>query len=145
MRDAVDKERYANVRDGANVDENARYNRAMIDVNKISTVFGRDDLRAYIAREIKKGNLVRIKKRSTPISDVDAVIAKRYERDTSSTSITENSKMSTDSAEALLLKDINSEIEVKIESPAPQTAIRGIPAAGWEVGLSDTIISLFGK
>jgi hypothetical protein len=38
------------------------YNRVIIDINKIATVFGRDEIYLYIREQISKGNLVRIKK-----------------------------------------------------------------------------------
>ena len=81
------------------IEDYASYNRAMIDVNKISTVFGRDNFRDYIAREVKKRNLVRIKKRSPQTGDSNALIAKQYGEKTSANSIAEKSKLSTGSAE----------------------------------------------
>ena len=77
------------------VNEHANYNKAMIDVNKISTVFGREGFREYINRQIEKKNLVRIKIRNTQNSDPNALIAKRYEKDVSNTIIAQNSQKST--------------------------------------------------
>jgi hypothetical protein len=47
------------------INEQGRYNQVSIDTNKIGTVFGREQLQRYIQKEIKNGNLVRIKKRSS--------------------------------------------------------------------------------
>lgn len=47
------------------INEQGRYNRVSIDTNKIGTAFGREQLQRYIQKEIKNGNLVRIKKRSS--------------------------------------------------------------------------------
>ncbi len=72
------------------IDEYADINRVFVDVNKISTAFGKTDFYQYVQREIKKGNLVRIKNRSTLISERDAPIAPDYEKDASNISITES-------------------------------------------------------
>ena len=69
------------------IDEHVQVNRVFIDVNKISTVFGKENLRDYIAREIRKGNIVRIKNRSNPTSERSAPIAEGYSRTTSKNSI----------------------------------------------------------
>lgn len=47
------------------INEQGRYNRVSIDTNKIGTAFGREQLQKYLQKEIKNGNLVRIKKRSS--------------------------------------------------------------------------------
>lgn len=44
------------------INETGISNTVFIDVNKISTVFGRGNLQDYIKRQIQKGDLVRIKK-----------------------------------------------------------------------------------
>lgn len=75
----------------------------MIDVNKISTVFGREGFREYINRQIEKKNLVRIKIRNTQNSDPNALIAKRYEKDVSNTIIAQNSQKSTPMAKKFTL------------------------------------------
>lgn len=62
------------------IDEKGQYNRVFIDTNKIATVFGRDNFFAYIQKEIKKGNLVRIKNRSTQASERTALIAGGYSK-----------------------------------------------------------------
>ena len=60
------------------INETTQHNRVFIDTNKISTVFGRDNFRKYISKEISKGNLVRIKNKSTTSSEPNALIAERY-------------------------------------------------------------------
>ena len=67
----------------------------MIDVNKIATVFGREGLREYIACEVKKKNLVRIKNKNTQTGEPNALIAKRYGMDVPNNSIAHNSEKST--------------------------------------------------
>ena len=69
------------------VDEHVQINRVFIDVNKISTVFGKENLQDYIAREIRKGNIVRIKNRSNPTSERSAPIAEGYSGNASISSI----------------------------------------------------------
>lgn len=69
------------------IDEHAQCNRVFIDVNKISTVFGRDNFREYINRQIRNGDLVRIKNRSNQTSERSALIAEGYGEVTSNNSI----------------------------------------------------------
>ena len=66
------------------VNEHAQFNRVFVDVNKISTVFGRDNFRDYIKKQVSDKNLVRIKNRSTQASEPSALIAKGYGEDASS-------------------------------------------------------------
>lgn len=46
--------------------------------NKIATVFGRNNLDEYLKREIKKGNLVRVKKKSTILGESPTPIVGHY-------------------------------------------------------------------
>lgn len=69
------------------IDEHARYNRVFIDTNKISTVFGRDNFREYIRRQLQQKNLVRIKNRNITASESSALIAEVYSNDVSKGSI----------------------------------------------------------
>ena len=62
------------------IDEKGQYNRVFIDTNKIATVFGRDNFSSYIQKEIEKGNLVRIKNKSTQASELTALIADSYSK-----------------------------------------------------------------
>ncbi len=71
------------------IDEHALYNRVFIDTNKISTVFGRDNLREYINKQVRDKNLVRIK-RSTQPSESRALIARHYGENASKDSIHQN-------------------------------------------------------
>ena len=54
-----------------------------IDTNKIATVFGRNELKKYIKNEIAKGNLVRIKNRSTQASESQSPINSDYSKNAS--------------------------------------------------------------
>ncbi|MBQ7974349.1 MAG: hypothetical protein IJ300_01500 [Clostridia bacterium] len=65
------------------INEKGLYNRAFIDTNKIATVFGRDELRGYINKQIRAGNLVRIKKRSSQTSESASPINAHYGNGTS--------------------------------------------------------------
>lgn len=69
------------------INEHAQINKVFFDVNKISTVFGRDNFREYIARQIRNGDLVRIKNRSIKTSESSAPIAEVYGKDASMDSI----------------------------------------------------------
>ena len=60
------------------INERGQYNRVFIDTNKIATVFGRDNFNEYINRELKNGNLVRIKNKSAQASERTAPIAGGY-------------------------------------------------------------------
>lgn len=60
------------------VNEKGMFNRVFIDTNKVATVFGRNELNEYINREINKGNLVRIKNRSTQTSESTSPIKADY-------------------------------------------------------------------
>lgn len=89
------------------INEKGQYNRVFIDTNKIATVFGRDNLSSYIQKEIKNGNLVRIKNKSTQASERTALIAAGYSKNaftdltvpqkaqSVNTSISENAKNGT--------------------------------------------------
>lgn len=60
------------------INETANYNRVFIKTNKIASVYGKNGLDEYIRNEIKKGNLVRIKKRGPTSSESPAPIAVDY-------------------------------------------------------------------
>ena len=80
------------------INEHAQFNRVFVDVNKISTVLGRDSFRDYIGRQIKNNNLIRIKNKSIQTSEPNALIARGYEMDASNNSIPQNSEKSSDFA-----------------------------------------------
>lgn len=52
------------------INEHGQWHNVEIKVNKIGTVFGREQLQRYIQKEIKNGNLVRIKKRSSLVGEL---------------------------------------------------------------------------
>ncbi|MBQ7095819.1 MAG: hypothetical protein IJN80_05170 [Clostridia bacterium] len=76
------------------INEHANCNRVMIDVNKVATVFGKEDLRGYIQKELRKGNIVRIKNRSIQTSEPTAPIAASYGMNTSNNNISQNNQNS---------------------------------------------------
>jgi hypothetical protein len=60
------------------INEMGSYNRVFMRTNKIASVYGKSGLSDYIKREVAKGNLVRIKKRSPANSESPAPIAVDY-------------------------------------------------------------------
>ena len=52
----------------------------MVDVNKISTVFGRENLHRYIRNEINNGNLVKKNKKSLQVSEPTGPIPGSYNK-----------------------------------------------------------------
>ena len=71
------------------INEKGQYNQVFVDVNKIATVFGKEELREYIRRQIASGNLVRIKKRSTQDSEPTRLFSARYDLNASDSSISQ--------------------------------------------------------
>ncbi len=69
------------------IDEKAQVNNVFIDVNKVATVFGREELKVYIKEQIAKGNLVRIKNRSINASEGSSPFNDHYSKDASINSI----------------------------------------------------------
>lgn len=69
------------------INEHALFNRVFIDVNKVSTVYGKTNFRDYINRQIRLNNLVRIKNRSNQTSESNAPIARDYGKDAPANSI----------------------------------------------------------
>ena len=68
----------------------ADYNSVVVETNKVAIVFGREGLRAYLQKEIKKGNLVRIKKKSPQVGDGTAPIAAAFDLKASNSSISDS-------------------------------------------------------
>ena len=64
------------------INQKAMYNEAIIDANKVSTVFGRENLRKYIQKEVQAGNLVRIKMKGTESSGGTSLINAAHRLDT---------------------------------------------------------------
>lgn len=60
------------------VNQKGQVNRVFIDVNRVATVFGRESFNEYIKRQLKDGNLVRIKNRSTQVGEQSGLIPARY-------------------------------------------------------------------
>ena len=89
------------------INEHAQYNRVFIDVNKISTVFGKESFREYIKAQIKKNNIVRVKNKSTQASERGALIATGYGMDASAPIISQNSDLSSGSAKNSAENDIS--------------------------------------
>ena len=75
------------------INEMGSYNRVLIRTNKIASVYGKSSLNEYIKREIAKGNLVRIKKRSPANSESSAPIAVDYNGVTSQAKAANKSAM----------------------------------------------------
>lgn len=69
------------------VNEHGVYNRIFVDTNKIATVFGRNELRTYLKKQLADGNLVRIKNRSTQASESQSPIDSDYSKNASTDSI----------------------------------------------------------
>lgn len=72
------------------INEKGQYNRVFIDTNKIATVYGKENFSEYIRRELERGNLVRIKNRSTQASERTALIAGGYNSNASDNIITQS-------------------------------------------------------
>ena len=66
------------------INTKAKQNNVFIDVNKVSTVFGREGIRAYIGEQLNKGNLIKIKKRSPQASEWTPLLGADYGMDASS-------------------------------------------------------------
>ena len=59
------------------------YNRVYDDVNKIATVFGKDEFREFIKNQIQHGNLVRVKIKNIQTSESTSPINADYSKDVS--------------------------------------------------------------
>lgn len=81
------------------IDQQGQYNRVFIDINRIATVFGREGLNEYLRRETDKGNLVRIKNKSTKVSERAGRLPDGYNSNASNTSIRDSNKKSTGNSE----------------------------------------------
>ncbi|MDY4255987.1 MAG: hypothetical protein SOX69_09755, partial [Oscillospiraceae bacterium] len=74
------------------INEKGSYNRVFIDTNKIATVYGKENFSDYIQKEVRKGNLVRIKNKSTQASERTTPIVAGYSLNASvDTTITQKS------------------------------------------------------
>jgi hypothetical protein len=75
------------------INEMGNYNRVFMQTNKIASVYGRSAVSEYIKREVAKGNLVRIKKRSPVNSESPAPTAVDYNDVTSQAKAANKSAM----------------------------------------------------
>ena len=71
---------------------------------------GMNEEKMQVSVQIRENNLVRIKNRSTHVSEGPALIARAYEMDASNNSITQNSEKSTETTE----KDLKNEKKVQM-------------------------------
>lgn len=72
------------------INQGGMYNEVYTLNNKIATVFGRNEFEAYIKRELAKGNLVRIKNRSTQASESSPPIGDNYSKNASTDIISDS-------------------------------------------------------
>lgn len=112
------------------VNQEGRYNNVRVIVNKIATVYGKNGLSEYLNREIERGNLVRIKRKSNRISGTTSPIDAEHETNASTDSIrnsAENVKEKFESQKIpegvkTKLKDISDIVEEKTEADAVMKA-----------------------
>ena len=92
----------------SNGNKNKRYNRIYIEAHQVATVFGREEITHYIATQLKKGNLVKIKKRSLQASEATAPIAAGYGMDASSANNIAEPHKNVNTPEAISKKSFSS-------------------------------------
>lgn len=123
------------------INEMGSYNRVFIRTNKIASVYGKSSLNEYIKREVARGNLVRIKKRSPAISESSAPIAVDYNGVTSQAKAADQTAMAfgntsiRSSSENSNTKIKKSERDVDLSAKYPQlnlnediSELDGVPA-----------------
>lgn len=89
------------------IEEGAICNRVYLKSNKIATVFGRDDFREYINKQIKNKNLVRIKNKNSTISEGGVPLTPAYENTALENNISQNpEKSSGNTSHSLSLEDV---------------------------------------
>lgn len=123
------------------INEMGSYNRVLIRTNKIASVYGKSSLNEYIKREVARGNLVRIKKRSPAISESSAPIAVDYNGVTSQAKAADQTAMAfgntsiRSSSENSNTKIKKSERDVDLTAKYPQlnlnediSELDGVPA-----------------
>ena len=123
------------------INEMGDYNRVFMQTNKIASVYGKSGLSDYIKREVAKGNLVRIKKRSPANSESSAPIAVDYNGVTSQAKAANKSAMASgntsirSSSENSNTKIKKSERDVDLSAKYPQlnlnediSELDGVPA-----------------
>ena len=123
------------------INEMGSYNRVFMQTNKIASVYGKSGLSDYIKREVAKGNLVRIKKRSPANSESPAPIAVDYNGVTSQAKAADQTAMAfgnisiRSSSENSNTKIKKSERDVDLTAKYPQlnlnediSELDGVPA-----------------
>lgn len=107
------------------IDQKAQRNQMFIDVNKVATVYGKENFYDYVQREVRKGNLSRIKRKGVQASERTAPIADGYSKNTlSDTSVSQDNtdvntqymQNGTDNAQRSYLPDDLSARERKTDS-----------------------------
>lgn len=119
------------------IDEKGQYNRVFIDTNKIATVFGRDNLSSYIQKEIKNGNLVRIKNKSTQASELTSPINASYSKNAFTDTTVPQKAQS--------VKNIISENNERYSLPTKNVEDLVSKFENGEIGRQELIDSLSGK
>ena len=107
------------------INEYADYHSVVVETNKVATVFGREGLRAYLQKEIKKGNLVRIKKKSLQVGDGTAPIAAAFGLKASDNSILNPEKKVNTSGENSSKKSENSAKRASMDADYMSAVERG--------------------
>ena len=87
------------------INTTSKYNNVYIDTNSVATVYGKERIRDYINSQIRFGNLVRIKNRSTTASERTGLIPDDYSSNASTDSISDSSAKSNTSDEKTLNQD----------------------------------------
>lgn len=73
------------------INETGQYNEVFIETNKLATVFGKENFYQYVDRQVRNGNLVRIKRKSTQASERTTTLVDGYSKGASSdTTIPQN-------------------------------------------------------
>ena len=122
------------------INQKAMYNEAKIDANKVSTVFGRENLRKYIQKEVQAGNLVRIKMKGTESIGGTSLINAAHKLDTLSdvnispktTNVKENLKKSEKFSVKRNVEEVNDLIAVhnlSVENANKSLDLGGLPMA----------------
>lgn len=121
----------------AYVNQIGRVNNVFIDANKIATVFGRNELREYIKREIQRGNLIRIKDKSVKASEKTPPIGLHYsnhasvQEENSTTDAESQDPKSTQDADYLAAVERGDEAEAqRVVDAAAERALADSKARG---------------
>ncbi|MBQ7247132.1 MAG: hypothetical protein IJS22_03460 [Lachnospiraceae bacterium] len=89
------------------VNEHGRYNNVYIDVNRIATVFGRNDINEYIKKQLEKGYLVRVKNKSIKASESPVSLTGNYGNNASTDNVPQSgTKVNPESEKTQLREEI---------------------------------------